>query len=537
MTSRVPQITGLTVHALTRAVLLALCTAVALGRGDTRDALWAIPLALGAVEALARERSATWVMLSSAVEGVLTGLVLVTTGSVDSPFLPYLLAPAFSAGVSRGALRGALPLGGAAAALLLAPLVDDSAAAPWELSSEVAQWFVLAAMVLVVAAWMRSVSRQAARADQLEQAQLEAFRLLTALREVTRELPGTLDPTSTGEALLERARDAADFHTGAVVVAVNGSHALGVLARYGRKPHWDLSRRPGTPFQLVWSTHQPLLVQPGLPHLENADASASTGRASLLVPLVSGEEVFAVLLLEAHPDGFPPDAADDVRAGVEPLLLPLRSAVVFDEVRELATREERRRLAREIHDGIAQELVSLAYVLDGVAADVADGLPVGEQVDQLRQQLRRLVTELRMSLYDLRSDVSPDEGLGAAITRHVRAVGSASGLRVHLSLDESPARLGAEAEAELLRIVQEAVANARKHARAENLYVSCTVDPPYAQILVEDDGDGLLYAPSQDSHGLAIMRERAARVRGELVVERRSPRGTRVRVDVGRVRS
>ena len=61
---------------------------------------------------------------------------------------------------------------------------------------------------------------------------------------------------------------------------------------------------------------------------------------------------------------------------------------------------------------------------------------------------------------------------------------------MHFTLDESTARLPAATEAELLRIAQEAITNARKHAGAANLWVTCAVDPPYAQIEVSDDGQG-----------------------------------------------
>jgi signal transduction histidine kinase len=257
----------------------------------------------------------------------------------------------------------------------------------------------------------------------------------------------------------------------------------------------------------------------------------------MVIPLLSGSRTFGLLVLESGvAQGFSTTSAQRVATEVEGLALQLQTGLVFDEVRELATHEERRRLAREIHDGIAQELASLAYALDNVAADVATEQPVGDQVDLIREEVRRLVTELRMSLFDLRSDVDPDEGLGAAIGRHVRTVGTASGMTVHLSLNEAPVRLSAETEAELLRIVQEAVTNARKHAQANNLWVTCTVDPPAAVITVEDDGAGM-GNKAIDSHGIAIMGERAARIRADLRVGPREPRGTKVQVTLGMVRS
>ena len=77
-----------------------------------------------------------------------------------------------------------------------------------------------------------------------------------------------------------------------------------------------------------------------------------------------------------------------------------------------------------------------------------------------------MITELRLSLFELRSEVDRHGGLTAAIAEYARTVGTAGGLRVHFSLDESTARLPAAIEAELLRIAQEAITNARKHAGA-----------------------------------------------------------------------
>ena len=108
-----------------------------------------------------------------------------------------------------------------------------------------------------------------------------------------------------------------------------------------------------------------------------------------------------------------------------------------------------------------------------------------------------------------------------------------AGLRVHLSLDESTARLPATIEAELLRIAQEAITNARKHAGAQNLWVTCEVDPPYVRIEVSDDGAGIGTQLSDGRYGLAIMKERAERIRGQLEIAARDSGGTSVAVVLG----
>jgi len=123
-------------------------------------------------------------------------------------------------------------------------------------------------------------------------------------------------------------------------------------------------------------------------------------------------------------------------------------------------------------------------------------------------------------------------GLGTALSDYVRQVGVSSNFTVHLVLDEAPTRLPVDAETELLRIAQEAITNARKHANAENLWVTCMVNPPRATLRIEDDGGGL-GKPRNDSFGLEVMRERAERVGARLTVQNREDGGTTVEVTLG----
>jgi signal transduction histidine kinase len=109
-----------------------------------------------------------------------------------------------------------------------------------------------------------------------------------------------------------------------------------------------------------------------------------------------------------------------------------------------------------------------------------------------------------------------------------------------MSLDESTARLPAAIEAELLRIAQEAITNARKHAAARNLWVDCWTDPPRASLTIRDDGRGIS-GRRDDSYGISIMRERAQRIDATLEVTSESgddkPRGTVVQVKVAETSS
>jgi signal transduction histidine kinase len=217
-----------------------------------------------------------------------------------------------------------------------------------------------------------------------------------------------------------------------------------------------------------------------------------------------------------------------------PAALRLEAALLFDEVRSLATNEERQRLAREIHDGVAQELVMVGYGIDNAQATLPEGADeTAEELRTLRGEVTRVITELRLSLFELRSEVDRNGGLAAAIAEYARTLGTSAGLRVHFTFDESTARLPAATEAELLRIAQEAITNARKHAGASNLWVTCTVDPPYAEIEVSDDGKGFADDRPDGRYGLTIMAERAERIRGRLKITPRHPSGTTVAVVLG----
>jgi signal transduction histidine kinase len=311
------------------------------------------------------------------------------------------------------------------------------------------------------------------------------------------------------------------FERGGVYVRASGGR-LSPLAAFGTdRLDWDVTNPL---FDEAWASSSPVRqTQPLSPAALSGSAAA--------VPLQIGLRTFGLVAIEREK---PFDPAELQRATtlLEEQALRLETALLFSEVRTLATAEERRRLAREIHDGIAQELASLGYVVDDLAARARYLPDLETDLRALRGELTRVITELRLSIFDLRSDVQTTIGLGTALSDYVRQVGVGSNFTVHLVLDEAPTRLPVDAETELLRIAQEAITNARKHANAENLWVTCMVNPPRATLRIEDDGGGL-GKPRNDSFGLEVMRERAERVGARLTVQNRQDGGTSVEVTLG----
>ncbi|WGX94711.1 sensor histidine kinase [Nocardioides sp. L-11A] len=210
------------------------------------------------------------------------------------------------------------------------------------------------------------------------------------------------------------------------------------------------------------------------------------------------------------------------------MAVKLDAALLFAQFRDAATADERNRLAREMHDGVAQDIASLGYIIDALAARPADEQQA-QALGMLRERVSKVVAEVRQSVMNLRTSIGESESLGAAISNVARHLSEASGIPIRVRLDEQPTRLRPEVEAELFRIAQEAMNNAVKHARATSIDVRCQVYAPEAVITVTDDGVGLQTARS-DSHGLKIMRERARLIGADLLVRDNASRGLTVTV-------
>jgi signal transduction histidine kinase len=349
-----------------------------------------------------------------------------------------------------------------------------------------------------------------------------ARRLLTQLRKVTRRLSSGLDPVDIGSEILQTCEDELGSSRSSLFVYGEG---LVPLVHRGRDPRQSL-------------TPDGALVEAAIETLEPQQSPQPSGLAErrhrLVLPVISDGRLIGIVVAEAG-SAAPSRLLDTLLRMLEERALRLETALAFDEVRALATVEERQRLAREIHDGVAQELASLGYLVDDLAATAA-GDHQRTKLQALRSEITRVVNELRLSIFDLRSDVNTSTGLGSALSDYVRTVGARSGMTVHLTLDEGQSRLRSEVETELLRITQEAVTNARKHAEAHNLWVNCRVRPPFAEITVEDDGRGL-GRPRADSYGISIMKERAHRIGATLQIRQRTAGnvggGTTVAVTLG----
>lgn len=213
------------------------------------------------------------------------------------------------------------------------------------------------------------------------------------------------------------------------------------------------------------------------------------------------------------------------------------------EARRLSILEERGALAHELHDSLAQTLASLRFQCRMLADSLATtSIPEAahNDLERLRNGLDEAHTELRELLASFRAPLDR-RGLVPALDKLTSQLGQQTGAHVLFQNDCRPFELSASEELQLLRIVQESLANIRKHAQAHTVRVLLTREIGGRNVLlIEDDGIGFS-TPADGAHpgehiGLAIMEERARRIGAELRIESEPGEGTRIEVifDVNR---
>lgn len=492
-----------------RVFTLAALTSVAALSGPAflPGALWVALVAAAAAVASAMTTRPLWLVALG--EGVCVAAVAVAVHPHADTVTPYLVIPA---------LIGALDVGRRG-------LVQVVAA---EFGTVVVAWAVLEhrwdhMMATTTLTWLLTsvgiglmglVVRRPPRNGGVEAPYRSAVLLIRRLEALSGRLSGGLDAVSIAEQVMALAEELAPTRAAGVFVRPDASSSVAPLrfsagTQAGAMP-WaqDLATR-------CWEYEAMMLRE-----------------RHVALPLMANDEMIAVLALDTVAP-VDTEVALDLRRRLAGHAVQLQAALLFGRVRDTATSQERHRIAREVHDGIAQDVASLGYLVDNLAEGTSDEHQ-RQQLAVLRGELTRVVSDLRHSIFDLRHEMGAGAGLGESLSAYAHQVGSTSSLRVHVTLDEEGPRLPQDVEREILRIAQEAMNNVRKHARADNLWLHCSVRSPQAVVEVRDDGT-IPHAPRPDSQGVTIMRERARSVAAHLRIDAPTPTrpGTRVVVQVG----
>jgi two-component system, NarL family, sensor histidine kinase DevS len=275
------------------------------------------------------------------------------------------------------------------------------------------------------------------------------------------------------------------------------------------------------------------------PEVDHETARAFGATTGLFVPLLARDEAIGVIVVHDKLGPDPRFGDADLRlaeqyAARAAIAVDLSRRVARDSLRRVVAGQEleRQRLARELHDETGQALTSILLGLKAVE-EARTGAETDAAATQLRELIVGTLQDVRRLAVELRPKALDDFGLVAALERLVSGFSESTGIAVELEASLGDERLPAEVETMLYRIVQEALTNVVKHARASRVSIILIRRDRKVTALVEDDGQGFDGAiEREDGLGLLGMRERVALVDGRLMVESSAGSGTTLAVEV-----
>ncbi len=381
------------------------------------------------------------------------------------------------------------------------------------------------------------VERLQRREAELRGAQSELSRRVMetqALYRIGVEISSMLELDKVLHSVAEKARTLLQSQGAALCLFHPGSDGLKVGAVSGPVEASGLVVGEGRPR---------CLTEPG-GCLSSGSESCSTcmlleGRppgAALAAPLKRGEDVLGALCVgRKEPRAFQPENRELLEGLAAQAAIAIENARLYKEVGSLATLQERERIAREMHDGLAQAVGYLHLRFKTLEDRLeAGGQPPGSpELAEMRMVAKKAYADIRQSIFGLRTAVSKGLGLIPILTEYLHEFSQQSGIPVELQIeDERATRFAVETEIQLIRVIQEALTNVWRHAAARRAQVRFALDGDMGCVTIADDGIGLpVEAPADHGRrrfGLQIMRERAEGVGGSVEIRSSQGQGTEV---------
>jgi signal transduction histidine kinase len=433
---------------------------------------------LGLVKTSSRARENQGMILLC-LAAVSAGLALVA-GPIS---LVLLLIPAYHAGERLGH--------NGTAAVIVSGFIGAFFVAGWDgdlsrsEAADVGQWSATAMALGILGTWASSLRTD----DQPRSAALaaEASALLRRLHDLSDALDTGFDPPATAEQTLADLETRVPVERSAILVGSGGDPAIPMGLRGTKRVPWPEPTVNGSLLAPAWDHGG---------HVAGKWQDPAGGvRAVLAVPLedVHGQRIAVLVADRPAREAFTDDdveAAREVAMAHSPFL---DAGLVFDSLRVKAGLEERERLAREMHDGIAQELAALGFEIDAVRAMArSSSSPLVTDLEQLRTSLGSALSTLRLQISDLRMAGRMDTSLGAILSSRLQLFGASTGFTTTMEISETGFRLPAHLEVMLYRVVLEVLSDARRSRGTTFVRVSVHIAAPTAFVEVVYDGDSSL---------------------------------------------
>jgi signal transduction histidine kinase len=375
--------------------------------------------------------------------------------------------------------------------------------------------------------------------------ELESFKVLEVTRAVSSSLvlDDVLEEAANGIANTVGIPNCALYLYNAKNGEMVGRHAVGrIPGKLGLEAFRELSLPvAGDPFlHEIVEKRRPIAVFDinDDPRCNPKRRSVAGSKSVLGVPLIARGELLgtAVLFTFKQHYEFKPPQVTLAMSLAHSVALAIENALLHESTRSATVAEERNRLAREIHDTLAQGFTGVILQLEG-AEQVLGNDPAAalEHIDKARALARNSLQEARRSVWNLVPGPLEQDTLDAAIFQAVQDLGAEGELEVSFSCTGEPHQLSVEAQTCLLRVTQEALANVRRHARAGRVEVSLAYEEAGVSLTIRDDGGGFdpdapRPAGRGGGFGLIGMRERCQLANGVFTVESAPRQGTVIHV-------
>jgi len=463
-----------------------------------------------------------------------------------------LVLPITYAALTYGRAGGLLTL--CAAALVMLPRVFFISPYPAD------AFFETMAVILVggLVNWLAEIQRRERKLREKAMGELQAVNAISTIVSQSLELEQILDSA------LAKVLEVMDLHAGAGIFLLDAdTQELRLGAHRGLSPEFvreeSVVRGDECLCGLVAQSGEVLFLPGADEDVRHTRMRGIGPHSHLIAPLKSKDKVLGVMFF--YPESsYRPDAralellasiGNQIGIAVENARLYDRERLALEQTRRSeehmrfyarhitrAQEEERKRIARELHDDTAQALLLLSRRLEGLAtSDEALPEPVTEGLEQLRELTTSALRSVRRFSQDLRPPVLDDLGLVPALEGLTTDLAQGDGMEGKLEVLGHRRRLPAETELALFRITQEALRNVKRHSQASRAVVTVEFGDTKVRITIRDDGKGFELPEDLGNlghggkMGLIGMQERAQLLRGTLTLRSEPGRGTTVIVD------
>jgi signal transduction histidine kinase len=500
--------------------------------------------------------------LAITVDVILIAILLIATGGVNSPLFPLAIFPVLVGSIRFGLEAGLLATTPIVMALTVMAL-------PEVISQGVVDPLFTLVMDMGLLIGTASLSgflsdRQKRVVLETEEEELKGLRAEYDRARVIYEMVSTLSSTLNYQRVLEIMLDLgslcvskSDQYIKSVVSAIflfedsGGTQATRMRLVAGRNlPQADerrkVSSEAGLVAQAIYAA-EPVIGADLADDPELGEFVALQHcHSAICAPLRAGFETYGVILF-ASPERnlFSKQHVEMLTNFCNQATIALQNAQLYQSVREekekLLNKEAdtRKKLARDLHDGPTQAVAAIAMRLNFVRMLMGqDPGRVVEELQKIEELAHRTTEEIRIMLFTMRPLVLETKGLAAAIRQYADQLHHTEGLNIILDVDSYDGRLPPESESVIFSVVEEAIGNARKHARAEHIWIRLGVEGNEVLAEIRDDGAGFDVKAVESSYaqrgslGLINMRERAELVEGRVSIESALGQGTTVRLAV-----